>query len=293
MGIAAYAAVARAPFLLLPITLVAVGTGAAIYLGMQDWAHAGLALLGLLGVHVAVNALNEASDFRSGIDSNTERTPFSGGSGTLPAGLLSYRKAVAIGLSGGAVGVAVGVYFLTVVGTSLIPILAIGALAAFGYSGILARAYVGEFFAGLGLGALPVVATTLVQTGSYESVAIAASLPAFFMTLNLLLLNEFPDEEADRTGGRRNLVIMLGRKSAAMLYVAFALLAPLSLIAGVALDYLPPLTLAAMAPTLLLVSAFRWAFARPEEPVPIPALGSNVIWNMSTNVVLAVALALS
>ena len=293
MGIAAYAAVARAPFLLLPITLVAVGTGAAIYLGMQDWGHAGLALLGLLGVHVAVNALNEASDFRSGIDSNTERTPFSGGSGTLPAGLLSYRKAVAIGLSGGAVGVTVGVYFLTVVGISLIPILAIGALAAFGYSGILARVYVGEFFAGLGLGALPVVATTLVQTGSYESVAIAASLPAFFMTLNLLLLNEFPDEEADRTGGRRNLVIMLGRKSAAMLYVAFALLAPLSLIAGVALDYLPPLTLAARAPTLLLVPAFRWVFTGPEDPVPIPDLGSNVIWNMSTNVILAVALALS
>lgn len=293
MGIAAYAAVARAPFLLLPITLVAVGTGAAIYLGMQDWGHAGLALLGLLGVHVAVNALNEASDFRSGIDSNTERTPFSGGSGTLPAGLLSYRKAVAVGLTGGAVGVAVGAYFLTVVGISLIPILAIGALAAFGYSGILARVYVGEFFAGLGLGALPVVATTLVQTGSYESVAIAASLPAFFMTLNLLLLNEFPDEEADRTGGRRNLVIMLGRKSAAMLYVAFALLAPLSLIAGVALDYLPPLTLAAMAPTLLLVPAFRWVFTGPEDPVPIPALGSNVIWNLSTNAVLAVALALS
>ena len=293
MGLAAYAAVARAPFLLLPITLVAVGTGAAIYLGMQDWGHAGLALLGLLGVHVTVNALNEASDYRSGIDFNTERTPFSGGSGTLPAGLLSYRKAVALGLTGGAIGIAVGIYFLTVVGTQLVPILAIGALAAFGYSGILGRAYVGEFFAGLGLGALPVVATTLVQTGSYESVVIAASLPAFFMTFNLLLLNEFPDEEADRTGGRRNLVLLLGRRTAAIVYVVFALLVPVSLIAGVVLNYLPPLTLAAMAPTLLLVPVFRWAFRRPEEPVPIPGLGSNVIWNLSTNSVLAIALTLS
>jgi len=293
MGFAAYAAVARAPFLLLPITLVAAGTGAAIHLGQQDWAHAGLALLGLLGVHITVNALNEASDFRSGIDLNTERTPFSGGSGTLPAGLLSYRKAVAIGLTGGAIGIAVGIYFLTVVGTQLVPVLAVGALAAFGYSGILGRAYVGELFAGLGLGALPVVATTLVQTGTYEPVAIAASLPAFFMTFNLLLLNEFPDEEADRTGGRKNLVLLLGRKVTAWVYVLLAILVPVSLIAGVALKTLPSLTLAAIAPTLLLVPVFRWALTRPEEPVPIPGLGSNVIWNLSTNTVLAVALALS
>jgi 1,4-dihydroxy-2-naphthoate octaprenyltransferase len=293
MGFAAYAAVARAPFLLLPVTLVAAGTGAAIYLGMPDWAHAGLALLGLVGVHVTVNALNEASDYRSGIDLNTQRTPFSGGSGTLPAGLLSYRAAVATGLIGGAVGIAVGIYFLTTVGTRLLPILAVGALAAFGYSGILGRAYVGELFAGLGLGALPVVATTLVQTGSYETVAIAASLPAFFMTFNLLLLNEFPDEEADRVGGRRNLVLLLGRKKAALLYVLFSLFVPVSLIAGVALDHLPSLTLVAIAPTFLLIPVFRWALVAPATPVTIPGLGSNVIWNLSTNAILGVALMLS
>jgi 1,4-dihydroxy-2-naphthoate octaprenyltransferase len=196
-------------------------------------------------------------------------------------------------LTGGAIGIAVGIYFLTVVGTQLVPILAIGALAAFGYSGILGRAYVGELFAGLGLGVLPVVATTLVQTGAYESVAIAASLPAFFMTFNLLLLNEFPDEEADRTGGRRNLVLLLGRSKAAMIYIVCALLVPVSLIAGVVLDYLPPLALAATVPTLLLVPVFRWTFTQPQEAVPIPGLGSNVIWNLSTNVVLGVALALS
>jgi 1,4-dihydroxy-2-naphthoate octaprenyltransferase len=45
-----------------------------------------------VGVHVAVNALNEASDYKTGIDFNTERTPFSGGSGTLPAEQLSSRR---------------------------------------------------------------------------------------------------------------------------------------------------------------------------------------------------------
>jgi 1,4-dihydroxy-2-naphthoate octaprenyltransferase len=292
MSLSAYAGVARAPFLLLPVTLVVAGTGAAAHVGLADLTRAGLALLGLVGVHIAVNALNEASDYRTGIDLKTQRTPFSGGSGTLPAGLLSYRKAVATGLVGGVVGIVVGIYFLTVVGMRLLPILAVGGLAVFGYTAVLARGYVGELFAGLGLGALPVVGTTLVQTGSYESVAIAASIPAFFMTFNLLLLNEFPDEAADREGGRRNLLVLMGRRNAARLYALFGAFVPLSLIVGVLLSYLPPLALVACLPSLLLAKPVSWARTQPEEPVPIPALGANVIWNLSTNTLLGIMLAL-
>jgi 1,4-dihydroxy-2-naphthoate octaprenyltransferase len=294
MSVSAYAGVARAPFLLLPVTLVAAGTGAAAYAGAHDWARAGLALLGMLGVHIAVNALNEASDYKTGIDLATERTPFSGGSGTLPAGALTYKKAAATGWVGGAVGIAIGIYFFTVVGWKLVPILAVGALAAFAYTEFLARIYVGELFAGLGLGALPVIGTTLVQTGNYETVAIAASLPAFAMTFNLLLLNEFPDEKADREGGRRNLVIALGRRRAAALYVLLAVMVPVSLVGGVVFQHLPPYALAAVVPSLVfLVPPFRWAFTGPEGPVPHPALGANVAWNLLTNSILAGALALA
>ncbi len=291
MGVAPYAGVARAPFLLLPITLVAAGTGAATYLGLHDWARAGLALFGLLGLHIAVNALNEASDYKSGIDLKTQRTPFSGGSGTLPAGLLSYRKAMATGLVGGAIGVAVGIYFLVLLGWILVPIFALGALAVFAYSEFLARSYVGELFAGLGLGSLPVLGTAVVQTGSYDAVAIAASIPAFFMTFNLLLLNEFPDEDADRGGGRRNLVLLLGRNKAATLYALCAMLVPVSLVASVGLAHLPTLALAAIVPSLIfLAKPLAWAFKSPQGPVPLPALGANVIWNLTTNAVLAVTL---
>ncbi len=291
MTVSDYAGVARAPFLTLPVTLVIAGTGAAAYAGGLDWAHAGLALLGLLGTHVAVNALNEASDYKTGIDLKTKRTPFSGGSGTLPAGRLGFKHAVAVGLVGGAIGVAVGIYFLTVVGWKLVPILAIGALAVFGYTNFLARLYVGEIFAGLGLGALPVIGTTLVQTGDYESVAFAASIPAFFMTFNLLLLNEFPDEQADREGGRRNLVLLLSRVSAALLYALAALLVPASLIVSVLLDYLPALALVAITPSLIfLPKPLGWAFRSPQQDVPIPALGANVVWILSTNALLGAML---
>jgi len=110
------------------------------------------------------------------------------------------------------------------------------------------------------------------------------------MTFNLLFLNEFPDEAADRKGGRRNLVLLLGRPAAARLYTLAALAVPTWLIVAVALRFLPPLALLAVLPSLFLVKPVQWALTRPHEPVPIPALAANVVWNLATNALLAVAL---
>ena len=89
----AYAGIARVPFLLLPITLIASGGAAAAWAGGLSWLHTVVALVGLVALHIAVNSMNEAGDMRTGIDLNTQRTPFSGGSGTLPSGALSIRRA--------------------------------------------------------------------------------------------------------------------------------------------------------------------------------------------------------
>ena len=285
-----YLGIARAPFLLLPITLVAAGAGAAAYEGRFSWLATGLALLGLLLLHAAVNALNEASDMRSGIDTMTERTPFSGGSGTLPAGMLSERAARVFGLVCAALGGLIGLWFLPRVGWSLVPVLVLGAAAVLFYTEVFARAGVGELFAGLGLGLLPVWGASLVQGGSPGVTSMAASWPAFFMTFNLLLLNEFPDEPADRKGGRRNLLLLFGRPVAARIYALAALLVPTSLIVAAALGALPPLALLAVLPSLLLAKPLQWALTKPAEPVPIPALAANVVWNLATNSLLAIAL---
>jgi 1,4-dihydroxy-2-naphthoate octaprenyltransferase len=292
VSVQAVAGVARAPFLALPVTLIAVGAAVAVLQGGFSAGRAFWAMVGLVALHVAVNAFNEASDFRTGIDFSTQRTPFSGGSGTLPEGRLSHRAALAVATTGSVVGLAVGVGFLPLVGWKLLPIMMLGAISVLAYTDLLARLWVGELFAGLGLGLLPVAGTVLVQTGSIDATAVAASLPAFFMTFNLLLLNEFPDETADREGGRRNLVLLLGRKRAAWVYVGAALLVPISLVISVLVSLLPVTSLLAIAPSLLLISPFRWALGRPSEAVPHAALGANVVWILTTNLVLAGALLL-
>jgi len=285
-----FAGVARAPFLLLPPTLVASGAAAAAWDDGFVWSHTLMALIGLVALHMAVNILNEWSDMRTGIDLETDRTPFSGGSGTLPAGGMTSRTALIFGLACAAVGLGVGIWFIPRIGTALLPIMIVGAVCVLAYTDALARLGIGEIAAGFGLGAGAVIGTALVQDGNFSRAAIAASIPAFFMTFDLLLLNEFPDEVADRKGGRKNLVILLGRRAAALTYAAAAIATPISIVAAVVVGWLPAPALIGTLPSLLLVKPLQWVFGDTDQPVPIPAMGANVAWNLATNALLAVGL---
>jgi 1,4-dihydroxy-2-naphthoate octaprenyltransferase len=110
------------------------------------------------------------------------------------------------------------------------------------------------------------------------------------MTFNLLFLNEFPDEQADRDGGRRNIVLLLGRRRAALVYAAAALATPLAIVVSVVQGWLPTPALLGVLPSLLLVKPLAWAFGDTSQPVPIPAMGANVVWNLATNSLLAVGI---
>lgn len=288
-----YAALARAPFLLLPVTLVLCGAGAAAYEGAVYWVPTFLCMVGLVAVHISVNALNEWSDMRRGIDLKTVRTPFSGGSGTLPAGKAPLAAALRLGLATAAVGLIIGLWFLTQIGPSFLPFLLFGAVFVLGYTDALARMGVGEVAAGLGLGGMAVAGVAMVQTGFLGGVAIAASVPAFLMTFNLLLLNEFPDEAADREGGRKNLVLLLGRKPAALVYALAGLAVPAWIGWKVVDGTFPMWALVGALPSVLLVQPLKWVFGDTNNDVPIPALGANVIWNLATNTLLGLALLLA
>jgi 1,4-dihydroxy-2-naphthoate octaprenyltransferase len=286
----AYLGVARAPFLLLSVTLVASGSMAAYYAGDFSWVRTLLAMIGLISLHACVNAFNEVSDMKTGIDLRTQRTPFSGGSGTLPSGLIRTQTAFVFAVVLALAGAAIGAYFLWQTGFVLLPILIFGAICVLAYADILSRSGVGELAAGLGLGLLPVMGTAIVQGGRLPASAVAVAVPAFFMTFNLLLLNEFPDEIADRTGGRRHLVILLGRRRAALVYSAAALMTPLSISAAVFAGVLPAIALVAVAPSLLLLAPLNWAFRSSTSLVPVRAMAANVGWNLLTNTALAASL---
>ena len=74
----------RLPFVILAPACVLVGLGTAYReTGQINWLYFLLALLGAVASHISVNAFNEYFDFKTELDSRTQKTPFSGGSGTL------------------------------------------------------------------------------------------------------------------------------------------------------------------------------------------------------------------
>ena len=284
-----YLKVARVPFLLLPVSLTVVGAAASAYAGEFDLTNTSLALVGLVLLNVSVNAINEYSDWRRGIDEETNPTKFSGGSKAIVESEVEPTGALALGLLTLFVSFLIGMYFLYTYGAAMLPLVLVGGVLVVGYTDLFARFGLGEVSAGLGLGSLPVVGVGFVQSGSFSPVVVAASVPCFFMTFNLLLLNEFPDVEADTKGGRTNLITLLGERRAKHFYVAFCLVCGLSIVSLSASGFLP-------RTSLLALTGFAFLY-RPvlaclkNEKVTEAALGRNVGWIIVTNLLLGVSFA--
>ena len=280
----------RAPFLLLSLMLALIGGGAALRDGVFSAWRFALAALGLGLAHVGANLFNELSDHHTGIDQHTRRTPFSGGSGTLQAGLLGRRAVGAVAWGSMLVAGGIGIVLSAVSGWPLVLFVLAGGLASLLYTSHLTRWGLGELAAGLCLGSLAVLGTYYAQAGRLPIGVVLLSVPPGVLTALLLLLNEFPDTAADRLGGRRHLVIVLGHRAAAWLY-GLALLATYAfLAAGVLIGWFPRTVLLCLLTMPLGLRAARIAIRRGQEhEAMIPALGSNVALVLGTDLLLAVA----
>ncbi|MFM8333389.1 MAG: prenyltransferase [Candidatus Methylumidiphilus sp.] len=231
----------RPQYLLLSIVLVFLGAGVARMYGPLPGPEFVLCLAGLVLLHISTNVLNDYFDYTSGIDLETQRTPFNGGSGVLNQGLLVPRQTLAFGLSAFALAVPIGGYLVAEIGWPLLPLFVLGAVfVLFGTSHMTRLGFgLGELSAGLGLGALPVFGTAWILHGSPDPAFMPAAVPSALWVFNLLFLNEFPDECADRRGGRKTLATQLGFPAGWRLYVAVSALAYLWVGAAVWLGFMP------------------------------------------------------
>jgi len=285
----------RVPFLALTLACVLLGAAVGWHAGGAfAWPLALAALVTALAAHVSVNAFNEYLDFRSGLDATTERTPFSGGSGVLPADPAAAPVALTTAVAALAVTIVGGLWLIAERGMLLLPPGLVGVALVLGYTTWITRSPWACLVApGLGFGPVMVVGTAIAVSGQYERAAGAAALVPFFLVNALLLLNQFPDVEPDRAIGRRHLPITIGRAAAARVYTALVALAYVSLVAGVVAHALPVTALAGLATAPLAISAVRTALARPDDIAAlVPAMGKNVIVSLATPVLVAAGLLL-
>ena len=283
----------RPSFLLLVPVCVFTGVAASLYDGYPFRPlYFALAFIGALFAHISVNVLNEYSDYKTGIDFKTQRTPFSGGSGLLPAGLLKPAQALMLGLGSLAITVAIGIYFTVIYTWAILPLGIVGVLIILLYTPYLTKLPGVTELVGPGLGfGLMVLGTYVTQSGDYRVASVLVSLVAGLLIANLLLINEFPDVEADRPAGRKHLPIILGRAKAAWIYCAIAVLAYAVIVVGVAIDSLPLWALLGLATLPLGVKAMAGALKHHSDiPKLVPALGMNVITVLLTPTLMSVGI---
>ena len=283
----------RLPFVILaPVcSLVGLGTAYATT-GHINWGYFVLAMISATSAHISVNVFNEYFDFRNGLDARTQRTPFSGGSGTLQAHPELAPQALLLGWIALAIPAITGLYFTLVWGWTALPLGLCGLILLYGYTAWMVRSPILCLVApGLGFGPLIVLSTNFALTGGYSLQAFVASLIPFFLVSDLLLLNQFPDVEADRSVGRYHLPIAVGRKVSGYVYIAFLLSAYVVIALGVLFGLLPRFTLIGLLTLVLDVQIIRNVLANSDNvPALIPALGQNVIVNLTTPLLLAVGL---
>lgn len=88
----------------------------------------------------------------------------------------------------------------------------------------------GEILIGFCYGWLPIATGFFLFTGFFSPQVLLLSIPVGLSIFNVILINEFPDEEADRAIGKKNLVVRFGKERMGDLYIGLSILAGFSFI---------------------------------------------------------------
>lgn len=280
--------VIRIRFLL--ASVIAVSNGLAISYWKYhtiDPIYAVLTYVGVIFLHASVDLLNDYWDYKRGIDIATKRTKFSGGTGVLPENLLAPRTVYIAGLVFLILGASIGAYFILVRGIAIAIILGFAVIAIYFYSTRIVNAGLGELFVAI-KGAMIVLGSLYVQNAVLEPAAIYGGAIVGILSATVLFINSFPDYEADKSKGRRTLVIILGRKTASTIFPMF-MIAAYALIAGGIFFGLT--TVYSLISFVSMPFAIKSALSLRKDPQGIdnivPAMASTITYSRITGFLLA------
>lgn len=185
--------------------------------------HFALVVIGVTLNHFGLNLVDDVLDYRHTVDLQTggEKNFFTGGSGVLPEGLLKERQMLTAAALFFATTAVIGIYLAWACGW-LVLVLGIFGMACsifytappirFGYRGF------GELGLLVNFGPVILLGSYYVQARTLAIEPLIASLVPGLLMASMILINEIPDYEADRRGGKWNLVARFGRKTGAVLY---------------------------------------------------------------------------
>ncbi len=284
----------RAPLLVGSVVPIILGTAIAASQGSFDPAIFVLALVGGLLIHAGTNTANDFFDHRSGAD----RLDAGGGRRTSGSRAIQ-RHIVTPGAMGRlsaalfASGAAIGIVLAAMRGFDLLWLGVAGILLAVLYTMppvALASRGLGEIAVGSGFGPIMVLGACFVQTAAFSWEAFVASIPFAALVAASHSVNEFPDYEADRGVGKRNLVVRLGPDRARILFYGLLATGLVAIPAGVLLGLLPSFTLIALAGLPLAWHAHKVFTVNYRDPHKLaPATTSTRLLHIVVGLLMAAA----
>ena len=235
--------VIRVRFLLASVIAVLVGLA-------LNWSQNGtiayfdafLTFAGVMALHASVDLLNDYWDFKRGIDTKTTRTKMSGGTGVLPEGLLKPSTVYRAGVIFLIIGSLIGSYFVITYGILIAIILGFAILSIYFYSTKIVDSGLGEFFVGV-KGSMIVIGTFFIQSGEVNFESILAGVVVGTLSSLVLFIASFPDHDADKSKGRKTLVIVVGKEKARKIFWIFPLIVYSVILIGVSVNLFPLLSL--------------------------------------------------
>lgn len=224
----------RPLFLLGGVLMYALGVGIARYLGMGiDWGVYFLGQFWVTTLQLAGQYLNEYFDAPQD-NQNTNRTPFTGGSGALGPDGLPRRTALIA--AAGCLAVTASLTVLLLSTASIAPgtllIMAIGLLGALSYSVPpvrLSSTGYGELVTSFLVANLVPAFAFLLQSGDLHRLLAMATFPLTMLHLAMMLAFEFPDYATDIRLGKRTLLVRMGWQRAVLLHNMLILFAYVTL----------------------------------------------------------------
>jgi 1,4-dihydroxy-2-naphthoate octaprenyltransferase len=298
--IGAWLALSRLPFHLVGVLPFILGSVLAWrILGIFRW---DLLLWGILGAVLIMLATYYAGEYwdYEGDTLSAEKgsSRFSGGSQVLQRGLISRRTALYASIACLIFAALIGVIlqFLYLTGPITILFGFIGMIGGFFYSAKPIRWVsrgLGEIWIAFNYGWLTIAASFYLQTAFILPLIHFMALPVALTIFNVILLNEFPDFEADRDTDKRNLVVRMGLKQSAVMYSLVAIASWFTMTPTLAVGFPWPLSFIVYLPVLILslgivIMMLRGAW---ENRATLEKLcGLNILVNLGTTLVFLVIL---
>ena len=271
MIFAVWLRVIRVRFLL--ASIIAVSVGLAINWRQNstvDPLDAVLTFAGVMALHASVDLLNDYWDYKRGIDTATKRTKMSGGTGVLPEGLLKPSSVYRAGIGFLILGSVIGFYFVLTDGIIIAVILSFAILSIYFYSTKIVDSGLAEFFVAV-KGTMIVLGTFFIQSNQITLESILGGIVVGVLSSLVLFIASFPDHDADKSKGRKTLVITVGKKNAASLFWVFPTISYSLIILGISIGIFPILSFITLFSIPLVIKAglgLKKNFDSVDELVP-------------------------